>query len=550
MNLRLRDSATIATVVALSALPYAGRLSFESDDWAFAALAAAAPPGSFSHVFAALETQDHTLRPMQFASLAALYVVGRGSPVVDSLVTTLAFALVAIGFYLTLRRLGVARDHALAAALVAAVAPNAATNRFWAAVPANLCLLFAFASAHLGLAAVRATGRVRLAFATLAIAAEVACGLAYEIALPLFVLFAAAYVRRYRALAYATVVTACALIVAKASLETRGGYDLHALAPFVLRHTATFAYVQFVELGVALPGAALTATHVLDGPTIACAVAVAILCALALALPGDAPLPRGASRALVLGSLACACAYSLFAIDRSALWTATGLEDRKLAAFALGFSLVVVACCAGIARCVAPRIARATFASAVGAYAFGACLVVELVGASHVAAANVQRDELAFARADVRALPAGATLLLGGCTDVGPGVVFEAPWDTTAALRRDLEAADLRADVVSEKAVATSDAVVTHIYGARQRYAYGSRLFGYDPARRRTIALVDRSAGTAFVARTRRDDRDATCAGGDAGTGAPIFAPDRALVGAGPLDVARLRTALARRYVH
>lgn len=139
-----------------------------------------------------------------------------------------------------------------------------------------------------------------------------------------------------------------------------------------------------------------------------------------------------------------------------------------------------------------------------------------------IAAWHQEEEVLAKIKQAFVTLPSGTILLLDGvCRYVGPGVVFQAEWDTSGAMQLLYRDPTLRANVwLNPRLRLTPDSVILPMYEDESAYPYGDRLLVYDVAQNRSFPLTNFQTAREYI---RSAPREARCPPGREGKGTPVF---------------------------
>ncbi|HEX5387011.1 MAG TPA: hypothetical protein VFW66_09950 [Gemmatimonadales bacterium] len=529
------DAGFVAVAVALSLAVHLAALGFYSDDWDLLARMALAGDQTFGGLYRVLSGEGQLLmRPGQKAYEALLFRAFGLAPLGYHVVNAAVLVLTGVLFLLSLRALGLSRRASVATALLYSLLPHYSSARVWfASFQAPLSMAAYFLSLYAGLRSIRSAGATAWTWLAVSLAGLIASALAYEVALPLFLLNALLYEWRRRSVARARTAhvtvwstAAAALTVAAfkmlATTRLSGGLTLGYLHGMVEQ-------IARINLWVYGVGAPLTIRAALSG-----AGAAALLMALALALgtwlylsamPLSASAGSGRSPGwLVAGGAAVFLLGHAVFLTTNVSFSATGADNRTAIASAAGLALAWV----GIAVWMTERLPKGVTA-AWRARAFAGLTAASCAGA-FVVSARLARDwGAAYGRArrvvaDIRrsfpTLAPGTALVLDGiCRYVGPAPVFEAPWDLRGALQLAYGDSTLAADIVSPTLRVEDDGVHTVVYGEDSRYPYG-RLVVYDARRHTADTLADARAARAYFAEHGRGD---ACPPGRPGHGARVF---------------------------
>lgn len=228
-------------------------------------------------------------------------------------------------------------------------------------------------------------------------------------------------------------------------------------------------------------------------------------------------------RLLLVGPVAFVLGLTIFATNYAFLATPSGNANRIFIAAAVGVALTMVGGTALLVRVLhSMRLRAAIFAAAIGLLCFCGVAVNNALAQFWVRAAVAQAEVIERITSEVPFLPQGSTLLLDGvCPYIGPGIVFEAPWDLAGVLQLAYGDPSLRADIVTPSLEIRDDAVVTRIYAVPSTYPY-SNLRVFD-ARRGGLTAIENASALRQVFGRADPDQGAYCGAGGPGTGGRIF---------------------------
>lgn len=512
------DSACLAAITIVSAIPYVARLGFYSDDWAILAGFSASTHNSFADLLSGFGG-----RPVQAVYSAALFALFGLDPLGYHLVDTAVLACAAVLLYLLLLRLSFSRSESFATTLLFVMLPQLSTVRVWFAagqVPLSMALMLLSMHGQLSFAASRSFGWLAVAIA----AAVLSIG-AYEIFGPLIGAFALALVfvrwrkskvrRDWRALAAAAAVLATLILafVYKFLSSGRAGHvgDLKRYLNG-LHQLFRVDYDWRVDSGlnvVATPkthfwapiegwwtGAKLLLSGKADVEVSAIALLIAGLAIWRLASAREAR--SASSRLLLLGGAAFLLGNAIFLIVPAVVFTSTGIDNRVHVAAAIGVAMIFAALIELAIRAVPVPYRALTFSTllaAISATAFARLAAIERYWTE---APALQHRVLNAARVDLRHLPPNSTVILDGvCPYHGPAVVFETNWDVAGALTLAL-GYPVDGDAVSPRMTVTPTGLETSIYKAPTFYPYGATLYVYDPAKHRLVRLENAAAAVRY----------------------------------------------------
>jgi hypothetical protein len=198
---------------------------------------------------------------------------------------------------------------------------------------------------------------------------------------------------------------------------------------------------------------------------------------------------------LLLGSAAFLLGNATFLLAPAVVFTPTGIDNRVQVAAALGVAMIFAALICLSMKLVPVRsrtAAVATLIALISALGFARIAEIERYWAE---APALQQQVITGARADLRQLPPGSTVILDGtCPYHGPAIVFETSWDIGGALTLAL-GRTLNGDAVSPRMSATSKGLSTSIYKVPSFYPYGPNLYAYDPMKH-SLARLDTATAT------------------------------------------------------
>lgn len=544
----LRDCAFLSVVLITSLVLYIRGLGFYSDDWAFLSTLLHSDANSLSELFRALDAnQNIHPRPLQALQLAWMYRLFGTDPFGYHLVNSAILLVAVLLFYLALRELRLPRLVVLTVPLVYGMLPHYSTDRFWvAAHQATLSMALYFASLYADSRALRAAPR-RWSWKLLGLACLLGSALAYEVALPLFLLNAAVVWLRARgshlpdgsnwgerARIAAIIGSNLAMLLLalgyKAATTVRAegsatGYAAHLL--YVIKQAAL---VDYVSLGVALPHVAGKVLRHHADPVMLVIGALLGAAVLAYLYRAAAQAEDGADNAgvwlkvLAISPVVYFLGYAVFATTSQFIFHKTGIANRIAIAAAVGVAMTFAGG-AGLASAVLPSawLRRSVFPTAIALLCWCGFLIINANAKFWITAYAEQRRVLADIRANITSLPGGSTLILDGiCPYIGSGIVFDSNWDLAGALQITYRDPTLRADVVTSRLRVGEDGLTTSMYAIPRHYPYGDDLLLYDLRRKAMHRLVDVEATRRYFAAYNLDHRSG-CSEGEEGKGAAPF---------------------------
>ena len=557
----LRDCLFLGAVVVLSLVTYVGSLGFYSDDWSFLGWLSVAKEPTLTGLYRSINAPNVQMRPAAIFYLALDYFLFGHNPLGYQLLNGVLLVAAVLLFYLALRELELPRLLALAVPAVYALLPHYSTIRVWA-VASSITLMLAayFLSLFADLRAVRSRGPRLAAWKLLSVAALVVSVLAYELALPLFVLNAGLvwYLGRRRRppaerhvwlpsrelwLALGTVAPLVPLAAFKLATTVRlpHGGPADALKALLRRavvlHYGEYDFgfnlwrairVAFGTYGLGLPRVAARALRDYPDPaTMAVAVVAGALVFLYLRRvaggTGGVPDRRVMGLMAVAGVVVFGLGYAIFLTNWNVGFSPAGIINRTAAAAAIGVALVFVGL-AGYASTWlrSDRLRRLGFAGTVALLCGTGTLINDTIAAFWVAAYAKERSVLQDIRQAFPSVQPESTLILDGvCPYDGPAIVFESAWDLAGALLLHYGDYTVQADVVTPRLAVGEDGLDTSLYGAAHHYPYG-RLFVYNATDKTVHRLRTAEDARRYFIEVS-PDRGRRCPSGHEGYGARIF---------------------------
>lgn len=544
----LRDCAFLSVVLITSLVLYIRGLGFYSDDWAFLSTLLHSDANSLGELFRVLyANEDIHQRPLQALHLAWMYRLFSLNPLGYHLVNSAILVIAVLLFYLALRELRLPRLVVLTVPLVYGLLPHYSTDRFWvAAYQANLSMALYFASLYADLRALRTTPR-RWSWKLLGLACLLGSALAYEVAIPLFLLNAAVvwlHARgshmldgsdwRARASVAAIIGSNLAMLLLalgyKAATTVRAGGIATSYAAHLLYVIKQAALVDYLSLGIALPHVAGKVLRHHADPmmlVVGAGLGAAVLAYLYRAADqsGDGTDNAGVwLMVLALSPLVYFLGYAVFVTTSQFGFHKTGISNRIAIAAAIGVAMTFAGA-AGLAGALLPSawLRRSVFSSAIALLCLCGFLIINANAKFWITAYAEQRRVLADIRANITSLPGGSTLILDGiCPYIGSGIVFESNWDLAGALQITYHDPTLRADVVTAKLKVGEDGLTTSMYDTPRHYPYGDDLLLYDSRRKALHRLVDAEITRRYFAAYKLND-SSSCPEGEEGKGVAPF---------------------------
>jgi hypothetical protein len=544
------DATFLSLIVVVSMIPYATRLGFYADDWAFLGVLSTSNQsfvGLWERQYESITLLQ--MRPTQILYQAVLYALFGLTPLGYHLANMIVFTAMTVLLYMVLRELGFCRPIAVAIPALYALLPSYSTNRFWfAAFGYTLSMACYFLSLYGDLKAIRRHPlRVLLAWKLIALSGLLVAGFGYEIVIPLFVVNAVLVWFRARrlyegglrerlgptgsVLFLGSNFVMLALVVLYKAITAQGVGVVGSIPFHIVRLFVGSVLMNYGVYGLGLPYAAGWSAQVVAGPVLAMSVAVGFSVfgyLRFISRPGpDHLLNRDAWVKLGLGGLIVfGLGYAIFLITGRILFSSTGIANRTAIAGALGMAITVVAVVGWFSALLPAATFRNWFAGLVAAVCLSGFLVNNALAVSWITAWPEERKVVKEIRAALPVLPSNSTLILHGvCPYVGPAIVYESNWDLAGALQVAYSDPTLKADVTTSNMVVEPFGLVTEIYSQKKVYPYGDRLLLYDYEERRVMSLRDARAAVQYLG-SNHPRLPRGCPGGSPGKGREIFPVD------------------------
>jgi hypothetical protein len=522
----LADCAFLVLVVFISVLPYIAHVGFYIDDWPFLRLLETAPDPSLLGRMQALYAGDVVIRqrPTQVVDLAILYSLFQRQPAGYQWANAAVLAVNTILVYVVLRQLNQARVVALAAAVTYSLLPHYSTDRFWvAAFQAPLSILFYLLSLSADLKSVRALPATPWLWRGLSALAVLPSGMAYEVALPLFLLdplFVALAARRLRAaesnrqgaitrwirfwalplLALLAVVLYKLTVTVRLNAPGDWAYWL-ALAVGTLR-------VSYGTYGLGLP---LVLAWIFRQPpawpNLLVSGAIGLLVWAYLmwtARKSAAEWPRPAAWLTLagIGVLVFGGGYAIFVFNTDVWLTSASVGNRTAIAAALGVALSFVGGFGWVSHALpSSRLRWPVWCGLVAFLAASGTLIISTLGGFWGDAYDRELGLLHAIRSRWPTLPAGTTLVLDGvCLEQGGAYVFTGHRDIGPALQSLYDDDSLWATAVTHAPQITEEGLTLLTHTDYTTYPYSARLLVYQASQQQVYSLNDRAAAEAWQA--------------------------------------------------
>jgi len=559
----LLDCLFLSVVVLLSVTLYLPHLGFYSDDWAFLAGMSAAPDQSLRSLWQSIYSPESRMRPMQMLVITGLYRLFGLRPMGYHLVNSVLLLSCVVLFYLVLRTLSLPRLLALAVPTIFGLLPHYSTTRFWlSAFQVNVCIAFYFLSLYADLRAAGAGRRALWAWKLLSLLSLIGSGLAYEIALPLFLLNpllvwfqarqlpAASEINRLSrgrqvALLGSNALAVLLVLVFKRQATARLGPQADSAEYFywiavqaVSLHYGQYDYglnlpralaLNYGQYGLGLP---LVVSHLLyrylDATNLLTAVVLGAMIFAYLfyalhSVGAELPDPLAMLKLGITGFVVFGLGYAIFLTNYNVQFTPTGIGNRTAMAAALGVALSLVGALGWVSARFAPTvIRRGFFCALIALLGMSGFVINNTIASFWITAYRQEQAILADIREYLPTLPAHTTLILDGiCPYAGPAIVFESSWDLAGALQIIYHDNSLRADVVTPNLKVKEDGLSIALYETETLYPY-QNLILYHLGRQTSYPIADAEAARRYF-QQYNPDYGGGCAPGHEGHGVPIF---------------------------
>jgi hypothetical protein len=531
---RLSTALVVAAVAAIPAAFYVADLGFYLDDHYFLGAMSTSHDRSVPGLFEDLARDDSKawLRPGMYFGLAVLFRLFGTNPLPYHLLVAALVPVCAVLLYLVLHRLRAPGFLALGVPIVFAAAPHYSTDRFWMssyAAPASVAL--ALAGFYALLRAGEARGRRLTVWLLGGGAAIVLSVLSYEVAVPLLIVAVVVLWFRGRSGFGSTRITALFSSLLLAGVLVFKWIAATALATgssYGLGYQTSFAHhigyllsgsvkVNFGTYGLALPYVVWWIfAHRPTWSAIAASVLVGTVVLAYLRSNAELELPalrhsgtRTWRLLVVAGVALIAIGYASFLTTDEIYFTSAGIDNRVNIVAAIGVAVLALGLVLRAVQWLPARRQRAGFAVGLALLAATGTLITSTLADYWVAASARQHEVVATLTDALPVKLTNATVVLDGvCPEIGPGVVFAAPYDLGEVLRIRYHDPTIRAPVATAAVAVDPRGLVisTVLFGKKgpHFYPYKPRLLVYDWGRRSTILLRDAAAARRYLARTPR----------------------------------------------
>jgi hypothetical protein len=533
-NPRLSAALVVAAVAAIPAAFYVAGLGFYLDDHFFLGTMSTSHDRSVPGLFDALAKEDSKawLRPGMYLGLAILFRLFGTNPLPYHLFVAALVPFSAVLLYFVLNRLRAPGFLAVGVPIVFAAAPHYSTDRFWlASYPAPASVALALAGIYALLSACEVRGRRLTVWLVAGGAAIVLSVLLYEVAVPLLIVvviflwyrgrigFGSA---RITALSSSLVLAGVLVYkgIAATTLTTGSSYQLGyqtSVAHHIGYLVSGTVKVNFGTYGLALPYVVWWIFA--HRPTWSAVAASLLVGTVVLAYLRHnreldlRDLRRNGKRIwrllAVAGVALIAIGYASFLVSDEIYFTSAGIDNRVNIVAAIGVAMLALALVLRAIQWLPPRRQRSGFAVGLALLAVTGTLITSTLADYWVAASTRQREVVTKLTDALPAKLTNATVVLDGvCPEIGPGVVFAAPYDLAEVLRIRYHDPTIRATVRTTVVAADPRGLViyTVLFGRTTPhfYPFQPRLLVYDWLRGSTVVLRDAAAARRYLTRTPR----------------------------------------------
>jgi len=534
----VQDGLFLSLVVLLSLVLYIKGLGFYYDDYAYLNRLIAANDQSFIGLTQTLylEEVNTRMRPTEVVYLAGLYWLVGPYPLAYHVANALVLLSGIVLFYFVLREMGQPRLLTLTIPLVYALLPHYSTDRFWVvASPHTLSITLYFLCVYADLRALRDRLAHLWRWKLIGLLSLLGSGLAYEVALPLFVLnpfliwhraqqlygrvLGHQLVRRHLAILLASNLLLVALVlgfkvVATSALAQQTGLQLGVKTSYVqyVGFLVTEAIrINYITYGIGLLYVVWRALQLapnwmtIIGSGLVGLIIFAYLWHVAKRREASMPSLTSWLGYLMVGLVVFALGYAVFLSTDRIVFSSAGIDNRVAIAAAIGVALSFVGVLGGISALLpSHRCSKVAFCTLVALLCASGCLIINTVAAFWMTAYRQQQDILADLLTHVPVLPKGTTLILDGvCPEIGPAVIFKSHYDVTGALIMAYGDASLRADVATPSFTLEKQGLTIR----QTLYPYDERLLLYNFERQTLHPMTDRDTASHY-AQTFNSDRD------------------------------------------
>jgi len=513
----LHDCLFLILIVLISTVSYIGRLGFYSDDWGLVAALRGSSEQSLPSLFRLLYSTGFRWRPVQAVYLTLLYETFGVHPLGYHVVNAILLATIACFFYLSLSLLDQPRSLAIGVPLVYVLLPDYSTIRFWICVPGTFCMAFYFINLYTLLRAAQTRGRPALAWMALSVISLFVSTLAYEIAIPLFVVNfmlvkwqdnlkrstkeGVDFGLGWR---FALVCNALALAsVLLFKMNTAVRFHPHNFSLSWIKYVVKGSIrVHFIDYGIRLPWLSYLAVRLNPDRQSYALAAILSLSILWYAKSTSQSESTGTAASDMFKFLACgllvfgAANIMLLVAPGQIGFTTTGAANRTNIATSVGIAMIVVGAIRLLGSLIKNTGVRSVIeGSLVGVVCTMGFLIISTVASFWTRAYQRQQMILADIAQHIPSIPHGTTLVLDGvCPYMGPGIVFECHWDVGGALNLLYHDWTLKGDIVIPRLKVEERGLVIRTHEVTRYYPYSRNLMIYNFSRKITQRLTDAEA--------------------------------------------------------
>ena len=543
----VQDCLFISLIVSVSVSLYIHGLGFYSDDWDALARFSLSKDESFNGLFRVFYApQNVWMRPVQAFYLTTLYWLFGLHPLGYHLTNAVVLASCSLLLYLVLSELGQQRILALSGSMVYALLPHYSTDRFWfIAFQAGLSIAFYFLSLYADLRGLRVHGGRLWGWKILSILSLILSTLAYEAALPLFLLnpllvwyrskqLGPSELSRHPTRAHMAIllvpnlVMLIAVVIFKVLVTTRLGSGPASFPQIVWIIKSALA-VNYGFYGFHLPSIVWTILSNCPNREI-CAVGGVVglvvfgYCYhLTMLRMVELPNRTDTLRFIIGGSVVFGLGYAIFLVKPNMGFTATGIINRISIAAAVGVALTQVGILGWVSTFLPSDLLRKLFfCMLIALSCTSGYLINNVLALFWIESYRQQQSILIDIREHFPTLPAESNLILDGvCPYNGPAIVFDSSWDLQGALRLIYRDEALRANVVTPNMQVGKDGLYTLEHRRQHWYPY-EKLFVYNFARKESYQLANAEAARLYF-RKFNPDHSNGCPSGEHEIGVPVF---------------------------
>jgi hypothetical protein len=416
------------------------------------------------------------------------------------------------------------REVALAISVVYLLLPHYSTDRFWiAAHQATFSILFYFLSLYADLRAFRQYPNHWIQWKLLSLLSLILSGLAYEVALPLFVLnpiliwYAAKRnddvvrntlsSRKFLSFFTANFFAFVLVILFKGLITVRANVGTSFLSHIVSVVIGALR-VSFGTYGVALP---YVVSWILFHQPNWLLILLSFLTGLLIFFYFQRITSQAAefnARAwlalIAAGILIFGLGYAIFVVNTDVWFTSTSLGNRVAIGAAIGIAILFVGVIGWICSILPMKSGRQTlFCLAVSLLAGTGFLINNVLASYWIKAYTEQQSILNDLKENVPALPVGSTFVLDGvCLEKGGAYLFTGKRDLTSTLWMVYGDPSLQATVLASSAKIAENGLSVATYNNNDIYPYGKNLLIYNFSQKKLYSLTDADAARQYFQST------------------------------------------------